>query len=313
MKLSYIEEWTEARRAAAARYDELLAGSGDRDAGRQCRRAATSTTSTPSARRSARDGSRTLTAQGHRDRHPLPDPGPPAAGLRRARLQEGRFPAFARRPPTKCCRCRCFRNCTPGQQDEVVAAVAGYGKAAGSRVAKSETDGCMKIRRLENPGHRRRGLIGSTPSTCCCANMTPRKIVVFDNLVARPTREPRDGAEGPARRARSQGDIRDVDAASTSDAGHGCRLPPGGDPHHACAEEPRVALEVMCDGTFNVARGGAGRRRQEGRRARRPRSTAWPTRSRRRKTITRTTTAPGTAPARSCSKGCCARSTTCTA
>ena len=82
----------------------------------------------------------------------------------------------------------------------------------------------------------------------------------------------------------------------------------------ACAAEPREALGVMCDGSFNVleaaqAAGVAeGRRRVVGVDLRPGRDV-----SRRARIIIRTTTAPGTAPARSCSKGCCARSTTCTA
>ena len=81
----------------------------------------------------------------------------------------------------------------------------------------------------------------------------------------------------------------------------------------ACAAEPREALGVMCDGSFNVieAAHDAGVKKVVTASSA-LRSTASPTRSRRARTITPTTTAPGTAPARSCSRGCCAPSTTCT-
>ena len=87
------KRWTEARRAAAARYDELLAGSG---------------VATPSAMplrpprlphlrgphaTSGRRWQEALQRAGHPDRHPLPDPRAPAAGVRRSRLPARQLPA----------------------------------------------------------------------------------------------------------------------------------------------------------------------------------------------------------------------------
>ncbi len=43
----------------------------------------------------------------HPDRHPLPDPGAPAAGARRSRLHAGASSPTPRRRRTRCCRCRC--------------------------------------------------------------------------------------------------------------------------------------------------------------------------------------------------------------
>ena len=148
------------------------------------------------------------------------------------------------------------------------------------------------------------GLVGSTTIDLLLREHDPARIVILDNLDARHAR--------PTSRRRSR-DPRVSSCAATSATSPRCtRSRAGMDAviHMAtlritaCAAEPRDALEVMCDGSFNVRRGGAGRRREEGRGGvvgvdLRPGRR----RSRRARTTIRTTTAPGTAPARSCSKG----------
>ena len=93
VKLRHLEAWTEARRAAAARYDRALAGSGvPTPDGAGAQPARLSHLCDPDDRAAGVDG-RTGGA-GHPDRHPLPDPGAPAAGVRRSRLQGGPVPAL---------------------------------------------------------------------------------------------------------------------------------------------------------------------------------------------------------------------------
>ena len=67
------------------------------DARGAARTAGTSITSTPSARPTAPQWQDALQAQGIADRHPLPDPGAPAARLRRPRLQGRPVPALRAR------------------------------------------------------------------------------------------------------------------------------------------------------------------------------------------------------------------------
>ena len=107
VKLRHLEAWTEARRAVAARYDRLLAGSG---------------VPTPEAmpyarhvyhiyaiRTAERSAGRRRCSAGHPDRHPLSDSGPPAAGIRRPGLRAGHSRTPSRRR-ARCCRCRCSRS-----------------------------------------------------------------------------------------------------------------------------------------------------------------------------------------------------------
>ena len=94
VKLRHLEGWTEARRAAAARYDAAARRQRRRDARSACRRAPRLPRLRDPHARARRAGKQALQRAGHPDRHPLPDPGPPAAGLRRSRLQGGRVPAL---------------------------------------------------------------------------------------------------------------------------------------------------------------------------------------------------------------------------
>ena len=77
---------------------------------RRCRTTGTSITSTPSARPQRAAWQEALHGAGHPDRHPLPDPGAPAARVRRPRLRGRPVPALRARGAARCCRCRCFPN-----------------------------------------------------------------------------------------------------------------------------------------------------------------------------------------------------------
>ena len=106
VKLRHLAEWTEGRRAAAARYAELIDVPGvTLPAGRRGRRARLAPLRHP-GRRPRR---RRRTAQGgrHRDRGPLPDARAPAAGVRAPRLRAGASSRTPRSTPPPASRCRC--------------------------------------------------------------------------------------------------------------------------------------------------------------------------------------------------------------
>ena len=109
VKLRHLEAWTEGRRTAARHYDRLLAGSGVPDAGGDRPTAATSITSTPSARRRGRPGRTRCRRRASRPasttrfRCTCSRPMPTWAIARASsRMRSGR--------PTRCCRCRCSRS-----------------------------------------------------------------------------------------------------------------------------------------------------------------------------------------------------------
>ena len=96
VKLKYLEGWTEARRAAAAHYARFFAGSNVRTPeALRAQPARLSHLRDPHAGARRVDGS--AAEAGHRERHPLPDPGAPAARVRRPRLQGRPVPAFGAR------------------------------------------------------------------------------------------------------------------------------------------------------------------------------------------------------------------------
>ena len=109
VKLRHLETWTEARRAHAARYDDSSRAPGSRRR-HACPTLATSTTSTPCATRDATFCKPSLAIEAFR-----------RASTTRSRYTYKRLmPTWVTRPatspirngpPTKSCRCRCFRNC----------------------------------------------------------------------------------------------------------------------------------------------------------------------------------------------------------
>ncbi len=60
-----------------------------------------------------------LQARGHPDRHPLPDPGAPAAGVRGPGLPSAATSRTRSARPPRCCRCRCSRSSRPQQSETV--------------------------------------------------------------------------------------------------------------------------------------------------------------------------------------------------
>lgn len=95
------------------------------------------------------------------------------------------------------------------------------------------------------------GLVGSTTIDILLRDYDPGRIVILDNLargslanVARALEDPRVTLE--------RGDIRDVARVRALTAGMDAVIHMATLRITACAAEPREALEVMCDGSFNV-------------------------------------------------------------
>ena len=93
VKLRHLEAWTEGRRAAAARYDALLADSGLPYARCAAECAACLSHLCDALGQSGKVAGR-LTGAWNCDRHPLSDPGALAAGLRRPRIRGRGISAF---------------------------------------------------------------------------------------------------------------------------------------------------------------------------------------------------------------------------
>jgi UDP-glucose 4-epimerase len=95
------------------------------------------------------------------------------------------------------------------------------------------------------------GLIGSATIDQLLADHSPARIVILDNLargslgnVAQCLKDPRVTL--------IRGDIRDREAVRRAVAGVDAVIHMAALRITACAAEPREAMEVMCDGTFNV-------------------------------------------------------------
>ena len=95
------------------------------------------------------------------------------------------------------------------------------------------------------------GLVGSTTIDLLLRDYSPERIVILDNL-NRGTLANVEGALRDPRVSLIRGDIRDVDMVHKVSAGMDAVIHMATLRITACAAEPREALGVMCDGTFNV-------------------------------------------------------------
>lgn len=95
------------------------------------------------------------------------------------------------------------------------------------------------------------GLVGSTTIDLLLQEHAPGRIVIFDNL-DRGTLANVEHALGDRRVTLVRGDIRDVDAVRSVTRGMDAVIHMATLRITACAAEPREALGVMCDGSYNV-------------------------------------------------------------
>ncbi len=95
------------------------------------------------------------------------------------------------------------------------------------------------------------GLIGSTTIDLLLQKHKPEKIVIFDNLVRGTLANVTEALKDP-RVELVEGDIRDVEAVHKVSEGMDAVIHMATLRITACAAEPREALGVMCDGSFNV-------------------------------------------------------------
>lgn len=95
------------------------------------------------------------------------------------------------------------------------------------------------------------GLIGSTTIDLLLREYSPERIVILDNLV-RGSRTNIERALKDGRVTLLRGDIRDVDAVRQASEGIDAVIHLAALRITACAADPREAMQVMCDGSFNV-------------------------------------------------------------
>jgi UDP-glucose 4-epimerase len=95
------------------------------------------------------------------------------------------------------------------------------------------------------------GLIGSTTIDLLLREYDPAQIVIFDNLVRGSMHNVESMLADP-RVKLVKGDIRDVSAVRQATEGMDAVIHMATLRITACAAEPREALEVMCDGSYNV-------------------------------------------------------------
>lgn len=95
------------------------------------------------------------------------------------------------------------------------------------------------------------GLIGSTTIDLLLREHDPAQIVIFDNLVRGSMHNVESMLADP-RVKLVKGDIRDVAAVRQATEGMDAVIHMATLRITACAAEPREALEVMCDGSYNV-------------------------------------------------------------
>jgi len=95
------------------------------------------------------------------------------------------------------------------------------------------------------------GLIGSQTIDLLLREYDPKKIVIYDNLVRGTLHNVEEALKDP-RVTLVEGDIRDVAAVQKATDGMDAVIHMATLRITACAAEPREALEVMCDGSYNV-------------------------------------------------------------
>jgi UDP-glucose 4-epimerase len=95
------------------------------------------------------------------------------------------------------------------------------------------------------------GLVGSTTIDLLLRDSSPERIVIFDNLNRGSLANVEEALKDP-RVTLVRGDIRDVEALKQVTAGMDAVIHMATLRITACAAEPREALGVMCDGSFNV-------------------------------------------------------------
>jgi UDP-glucose 4-epimerase len=95
------------------------------------------------------------------------------------------------------------------------------------------------------------GLIGSTTIDLLLREHQPEKIVILDNL-ARGSLANVEAALKDPRVQLVRGDVRDADAVRRATEGMDAVIHLAALRITACAADPREAMQVMCDGSFNV-------------------------------------------------------------
>jgi UDP-glucose 4-epimerase len=95
------------------------------------------------------------------------------------------------------------------------------------------------------------GLIGSTTIEQLLRDHDPARIVILDNLVRGSLANVAQALNDP-RVTLLRGDIRDRDTVARATEGMDAVVHMAALRITACAAEPREAMEVMCDGSFNV-------------------------------------------------------------
>jgi UDP-glucose 4-epimerase len=95
------------------------------------------------------------------------------------------------------------------------------------------------------------GLIGSTTIDLLLREHRPEKIVILDNL-ARGSLTNVEAALKDPRVSLVRGDVRDADAVRRATEGMDAVIHMAALRITACAADPREAMQVMCDGSFNV-------------------------------------------------------------
>jgi predicted dehydrogenase len=137
------------------------------------------------------------------------------------------------------------------------------------------------------------------------------EIVVLDDF-SRGRRENLAGALAGGQVRIVEGDIRDPGTVRKATEGAELVFHLAAIRITRCAAEPRVANEVLVDGTFNVLEAAVEAGCARSSRRPRRRSTGWPSSSRPRSATTPTTTTPTTARPRPSTRPSCAASTPCT-